>query len=350
MNSPASSTGNRFEFIEIGRGVAALLVVCFHATGIIGLPKYFGQVPLGGVFSFGYAGVDFFFVLSGFIIFYSTVKNHGKPAAMLNYLKHRLIRIYPIYWLVALLLLPLAYFMGHQVGATNALLDFLLLPRDGGPFVIVAWTLRHEMLFYLSFLLFFVHVRLAWGYFLAWGGAIVAYALLQPDNASPVVSLYFSDHNLEFLLGILIAHFAKLNRVSRIEPVLLFYVGGAVLLAAGLNESLIHAGKPPVNHYHLLYGIGAALMISGLIRLKADLQKLWISVGAFLGRASYSIYLIHFAVLSAVIKLLLPLGLVLWLNWALLILAGVMVGSLLYQYIEKPLLAFLRNRYSKDAA
>jgi peptidoglycan/LPS O-acetylase OafA/YrhL len=84
--------------------------------------------------------------------------------------------------------------------------------------------------------------------------------------------------------------------------------------------------------------------------LKADLKKLWISAGTFLGRASYSIYLIHFAVLSAVIKLLLPLGLVLWINWVLLILAGVIVGSLLYHYFEKPLLASLRNRYLKVAA
>jgi peptidoglycan/LPS O-acetylase OafA/YrhL len=350
MNSTASSTGHRFEFIEIGRGVAALLVVCFHATGIVGLPKYFGQTPLGGAFNFGYAGVDFFFVLSGFIIFYSTAKNHANPAAALNYLKHRLIRIYPIYGLVALLLLPMAYLMGHQVGATNALLDFLLLPRDGGPFVIVAWTLRHEMLFYLSFLLFFVHVRLAWGYFMAWGCVIVVYAFLHPDNPAPFVSLYFNDHNLEFLLGILIAHFAKLNRLPRIRPTFVFYVGAAVFLSAGFNESIIHAGKAPVHHYHLLYGVGAGLMIAGLIRLKADLKNLWVRAGAFFGRASYSIYLIHFAVLSAVIKPLSPLGLALWLNWILLILAGVMVGSLLYRYVEKPLLASLRNRYLKDAS
>ena len=93
-----STAVNRFELIEIGRGIAALLVVFFHATAIAGLPKYFGQAPLAGLFSFGYAGVDFFFVLSGFIIFYSTAKNHGNPRAIFSYVKHRLIRIYPIYW------------------------------------------------------------------------------------------------------------------------------------------------------------------------------------------------------------------------------------------------------------
>lgn len=340
-----SANGNRFEYLEIGRGIAALLVVCFHATAIIGLPKYFGLSPLGGVFSFGYAGVDFFFVLSGFIIFYSTAKNHGNSAAVLTYVKHRLIRIYPIYWVVGLFLLPLAYLMGHPVGAANAVMDFLLVPRDGYPFVPVAWTLRHEMLFYLSFVLFFLNVTLAWVYFLLWGGAIAVCSVLSLDTTSPLLSLYFNDHNLEFLLGILVAVYAKKKQVAWIKPSFLLLTGAVIFLASGLNESLIHVEiYSEYSHYHILYGISAALMVSGLIGLKADLKNYWVSVGAFFGRASYSIYLIHFSVLSAVIKFLLPLGLALWLDMVLLILAGVVLGSLLYQYVEVPLLAMIRNR------
>ncbi len=345
-----SSTVHRFELIEIGRGIAALLVVCFHATAIIGLPKYFGQAPLGGLFSFGYAGVDFFFVLSGFIIFYSTAKNHGKSSAILSYVKHRLIRIYPIYWVIGLLLLPLTYLMGHHVGAINAAMDFFLLPRDGSPFVPVAWTLRHEMLFYFSFVLFFLNVTLAWVYFLLWGGVIALCGLLALDSVAPFQALYLNDHNLEFLLGIGIAQYAKSNQVSWIKPSFLFLVGAAVFVASGLNESLIHEGNYPEHgQYHLLYGIGAVLMVSGLIRLKADLNNFWVGVGAFLGRASYSIYLIHFAVLSAVVKLLLPLHLPLWLNMILLVLSGVIIGSMLYQYVERPMLAMIRTRLAKDA-
>jgi exopolysaccharide production protein ExoZ len=46
--------------IEAARGIAALLVVLFHATAIINLPKYFSALPFSGFFLFGYAGVDFF--------------------------------------------------------------------------------------------------------------------------------------------------------------------------------------------------------------------------------------------------------------------------------------------------
>lgn len=345
-----SSSGNRFEYIEIGRGIAALLVVCFHATGIIGLPKYFGQSPLGGAFSFGYAGVDFFFVLSGFIIFYSTAKNHGNFAAVLSYVKHRLIRIYPIYWGVGLLLLPFAYLMGHQVGAVNAVIDFLLIPREGYPFVPVAWTLRHEMLFYFSFVLFFLNITLAWAYFLWWGAVIAVCGVLSLDIVSPFLLLYLNDHNLEFLMGIMLAQHARLNQLSWIKPAFLFFTGAAIFLVSGLNESLFHVGNyPEHSHYHLLYGMGAVLMVGGLIGLKADLKNYWVSVGAFFGRASYSIYLIHFAVLSAAVKVLLPLQLPLWINMVLLILCGIVIGALLYQYVEKPILVMIRNRLAKDA-
>ncbi len=341
---------NRFELIEIGRGVAAVLVVCFHATGLIALPKYFGQAPLSGLFSFGYAGVDFFFVLSGFIIYYSTYKNHNKPKEAWHYVKFRLIRIYPIYWLVALTLLPMTYLMGHKVGAVNAVMDFLLLPRAGYPFIPVAWTLRHEMLFYFSFLLFFLNVRLAWVYFFLWGSTIAFNWLFATDALSPFLSLYFNDHNLEFLFGILIAQYAKTKNVPKISPAFLFFSGATVFLGAGLNESLVQPlSDPEHSHYHILYGFGSLLMVGGLIAVRANLESLWVNVGTFLGRASYSIYLIHFAVLSATIKALLPLQLPLWLNMGLLVLAGVAIGSLLYQYVERPLLAAMRSRLAKDA-
>jgi exopolysaccharide production protein ExoZ len=341
-----STVPNRFEYIEIGRGIASLLVVCFHTTAIVGLPKYFGQPPLDGIFSFGYAGVDFFFVLSGFIIFYSTAGNHANPASVKTYVKHRLIRIYPIYWVVCLLILPLSYLMSHPVSASNAAMDFLLIPRGDHPFVIVAWTLRHEMLFYLSFVLFFLNVTLAWVYFLLWGGMIAVCNILSLDITSPFSSLYLNDHNLEFLAGIFVGYIAKSRQVLWCKPGFLVLSGAMIFVASGLNESLVHHGYFTGNsHYHLVYGIGASLMVSGLIGLKSDMKNYWVRIGTFLGRASYSIYLIHFAVLSAVIKVLHPFGLALWVNMVLLTLSGVLIGSLQYRYIEAPLLTAIRNRF-----
>jgi exopolysaccharide production protein ExoZ len=61
----------KIKSIELSRGIAALIVVLFHTTGIMGLDKYYAQKPVFDFWSFGHAGVDFFFVLSGFIIHYT---------------------------------------------------------------------------------------------------------------------------------------------------------------------------------------------------------------------------------------------------------------------------------------
>ena len=55
--------------IQVFRGLAALLVLLFHASLIVEKSKYFDQTSIETIFHFGDAGVDFFFVLSGFIIY-----------------------------------------------------------------------------------------------------------------------------------------------------------------------------------------------------------------------------------------------------------------------------------------
>jgi len=62
------------------------------------------------VAQFGHAGVDFFFVLSGFIIFFVHGKDIGKPSRLPHYVWRRFIRIYPVYWAVTLISIVLAFF------------------------------------------------------------------------------------------------------------------------------------------------------------------------------------------------------------------------------------------------
>jgi exopolysaccharide production protein ExoZ len=63
----------------MARGVAALMVVFYHTTRSLSLPQYLGYIPLNNVFGFGHAGVDFFFVLSGFIITRTHTVDIGRP-------------------------------------------------------------------------------------------------------------------------------------------------------------------------------------------------------------------------------------------------------------------------------
>src|SRR5690242_21024508 len=98
--------------LQAMRGVAALLVVLHHAAGTLALPKYADVAIAGGLLTpLGRAGVDLFFVLSGFVIYYVHRADIGRAQSFRRYMLRRLVRIYPTYWVV--LFLMLALFLGH---------------------------------------------------------------------------------------------------------------------------------------------------------------------------------------------------------------------------------------------
>ena len=136
------------------RAFAAVLVVLFHLGGTIALPKYFGIDGFAAPFAFGHAGVDLFFVLSGYIIVTVHWQDFGKPDRLIGYLKKRAARIYPVYWLVFIAVYAAAQAMPSLRGAMPADMSTLakslfLLPQDpevvggtGAPVLIVAWSLQ----------------------------------------------------------------------------------------------------------------------------------------------------------------------------------------------------------------
>lgn len=87
----------RMDLIQVGRGIAAMMVVLFHLGGAMSAEKYFGDLTYIRLFRFGSAGVEFFFVLSGFIIMYAHQKDIGRPDALAYYARRRAVRIYPSY-------------------------------------------------------------------------------------------------------------------------------------------------------------------------------------------------------------------------------------------------------------
>ncbi len=90
--------------LQVFRGLAALLVVYHHANREVA--GVFGDSWWRSLFDLGDAGVQFFFVLSGFIIYHVHRHDIGRPERTRRYLLKRIIRIYPIYILVTLVLTP----------------------------------------------------------------------------------------------------------------------------------------------------------------------------------------------------------------------------------------------------
>ena len=100
------ATPRRLDILTLYRGIAATLVVLFHYTAAVGQPYYFGlpswtpMMPEGrtnGLFDFGHSGVDFFFVLSGFVMVWGYGRDGGRVRALWPYLTARFARIYPTY-------------------------------------------------------------------------------------------------------------------------------------------------------------------------------------------------------------------------------------------------------------
>lgn len=136
------------------RGLAAISVVAFHLRST--LDNTYAQKDLGQLlFSHGNAGVDLFFIISGFIIALSTSKKYANNK--LDFVFKRIFRIYP----VLLVTLVSLFFIMPDPDILNYLRSSIPLHLDyskGAPFfgynsVITAWTLTYELYFYFIFLI-----------------------------------------------------------------------------------------------------------------------------------------------------------------------------------------------------
>ncbi len=276
----------KLQSIEAARGIAALMVVAFHGERALALPQYVGHMPLGGVTAFMHTGVDFFFVLSGYIIFAVHRADIGRPAALGRYAMRRMTRILPPYWaataLAVLLALP-----GHGLPSPGSVAGSLLLvPHAQGPILDVAWTLEREALFYLLFAAAVLDRRL--------GVTLVATWVALSVAGTNLGGWTFDEYSALFAFGIAAA--AIPSTVVR-RPVLVAMFGAVAFLALGTAEDaglLIPAGWLP----RLAYGSASAILIVGLT---ASERAGLITVGrilGLLGAASYAIYLMHTLVLG----------------------------------------------------
>ncbi len=132
------------------RGLAAMLVVFCHAN--VWAERHPWSIATGA------NGVDLFFVISGFIMVFTTrLPTVTAPL----FVQHRLIRVVPLYWLITLLVFCLvavmpALFKGTRADFGELLLSLAFIPfmKSSGiaqPMVFVGWTLNYEMFFYALF-------------------------------------------------------------------------------------------------------------------------------------------------------------------------------------------------------
>jgi len=360
-------TAHRLLGVEAVRGVASLLVVLFHAGTLLAGPKDYARLPFGGAFTFGRAGVDVFFVLSGFIISLVHARDIVAPGPrrVAVFARKRLLRIYPSYWVCTLFLFAIMLASPtpdrREHDPAYVISSFLLLPAAGEPLLGPGWSLRHELLFYALFGLAIANRRLGFGVLAAWFAATGANILWLMARGSPIAGglvggWLLSPLNAEFAAGIGVA--ALLVRVHIGRP--LAWAGAGLAAFALCAAAELHWPLPPNwPLLHLGYAAATAAILLGLAArergagLAARERGAGLAVPAALvrlGDASYALYLLHVIVIMLgvfVLRHVRPLVPVpLDVAYAGLVGASIAAALLFTDRIERPMLRYLGRRAS----
>lgn len=325
--------------IQMLRGIAATMVVFVHLDIQL---KRLGFAQIGS--DWMATGVDIFFVISGFIMWVTTMNRTGLTAT--EFMKNRIIRIVPLYWMVSLFVLATALFAPQLLHTTvfelgHTICSFLFIPArhpttgEFWPLLVPGWTLNMEMLFYV---LFAISIALSGGSArrrLAWIAGLLVAVLFTAEGLRSrvdVMNFYANPIILEFLAGALLGVVYLWGKVGSSRLWFGAMAVGFLLLWRG--EDIVPAGVSLVGPAATLI-VGAALF-SPPVKL-AFLQRL--------GDASYSLYLTHVITLSGMTAL--------WRHQSVFhqpmlfgsasLVAAIIVAMLCYRFIEVPVTESLKR-------
>ena len=332
-------------------------VLIFHVNELS--ERYLGYHTHLGIVEAGHVGVDFFFVLSGFIICLIHWRDMGVPTAVRTYFLKRFARIYPLVFIVNTVKLAFMAVVGRGMTADKLSINsivgsYFLLPDTKFWIHDVTWTLAYEMWFYLSFgLLLLLGRRI-----MLFVGGVYAFGIigLQAIGTSPLSGLpgfVFNARVLEFMMGMAVASF-----VTRRVQVPFKAAGALALLAIGLIaggcalrwdqrlEGLLRS---------LFWGPTFALLLFSMLQIETRFSFARLKLLLFAGDASYSIYLFHgmalhigFLVLRKV--LVGSSSATLFLSCVMLAILALGSSMLFYRVAEAPIQNYFRDRFRRVQA
>ena len=316
--------------IQVLRGIAVVMVVLFHVFGL----------------QIGAAGVDIFFVISGFIMFHTNRNVFGLTGAALLFLKRRILRIAPLYWMCT----AFACWLWPGVELKSLVASVLFVPvrgEDGSIHTVLApgWTLNFEMFFYIVFA---AGLMLPRKYGLPVIVATLSALILLGLATKPTQAAFIYWTNpliLEFVFGLAIAYAYEKGKTLSSKMGMGTFALGVIILAI---FSLSHYPTPNrayAGYLVLGWGLPAALIVgAAALSDRGALATARWRIPQLLGDASYSIYLTHLPVLGAVANFHVPhLGIP-------TVLATLLVGICVHFYVERPIGRVLSSRFSTSVA
>jgi exopolysaccharide production protein ExoZ len=359
---PLPSHIHQIDALQLLRAVAVILVVWCHSGQVLDFTGSHG-LPSLGVF-----GIDLFFVISGFILSLTVLKQRAPPGfdTMRDFMKRRFLRIYPIYWVICIATLT-RLALSHHLFDHNWVASFFLLPSlhyPGQSFVIdFSWTMNFEIFFYfLLGLVLFKTIRRAVPVLIL---SLILSVLVGSvvGIRHPVVILIGNPILLEFVFGAILALlYVRIGRrrvpgiiVSTIGILSTFYVAAQNLPSVANGEQMILLDRGGFARI-ATWGICAALIVGGTVFWSPSMKNPLGKYFVLLGNASYSTYLASALFLEFSFRLffklhgppLLSISGRLFFETSMLlsILTG---GFAVYIFIEKPLQQMLQARFLTHA-
>lgn len=354
----ASGVGGRelVRSVQALRAIAALLVVLDHLNWVVIKIDPTNHSFLKPFEYFGQAGVDLFFVISGFIMVATNWNHFGSIRFGPSFLGKRFLRIFPPYWI---LILPIATayfiagrkFMHARGGNVDVVASILLFPTSQLHLLDISWTLTFEIFFYLIFsIIVVVQRRFLLPLLAIWTVSEVVAMMIWGNSANPWANFVGTPLPLEFIAGALIGNQYRSQRMP-----LALVIGSLGLLTASLVFFAVLIFQPDAkltNLRLLTFGIPASLIIYGAVGLemkKRFLAPRWL---VEFGNSSYATYLWHSPVIllcAAIGARLNGRGVVIptfvVIATFLLVYA---VSTLAYRALEKPVISFLGNLITRN--
>ena len=346
----------RIDVIQLVRGIGALLVCLFHFKGLLNTStSHLGTTLFGN----GAIGVSLFFIISGFIMVYTTRKSDGSALYVKNFMIKRLIRIIPLYYIMVLF-----WVFAYDTNLDYFSKDFMTLvktfcfvpifdspagPAYGMPPLKVGWSLNYELFFYLIIGISLFMKRFRWGMlFATFAGLIIMIPLFSrgfvsfhPSNnyhfGFPYLSLMTNPVMLYLVMGVALGLLYDSTFSIRSK----WLQTGLLVLSIALFFLLYFKVLPFTGNFFALLFV-CSFLFFGLLFFNKERGIKVPAVFVYLGNMSYSLYLIHPTVIIVLPRFLRLFGVVGELDRILrffVLIAFTLVLSILsYEFIEKRLL------------
>lgn len=345
----------KFEAVQVLRALAAALVVFSHG---IGNWAEKGAAKLGAMPEFphmGEFGVKLFFCISGFIIVHTAQHLPPGTASAGTFLRKRLVRIVPLYWLVTTayvlkMVLTGTGYSGSELLRSYAFIPYLNPQRLVQPILGQGWSLNYEMLFYVAFAALFFLPRRWHATAVAGSMTVLAGARAMGwlgDGTDPSALYHWADPViLYFVLGVCICLLAtewRKKRLPSLSQTTAALIACAIVLGYAFHALPAHEGLALA-----WMPVASAAPLALCVFARPEPCASWLQPFVLAGDGSYSTYLTHGFVMGPLARALgalhLPLGHV---AFALLsVVACTWAGYLVHRKLERRLVqvdwSFLR--------